>query len=458
MSAVLDACRDRGELTQAFIDKVDGPANIEAVQRARVAQLADLQGASPLTESGQLRELWRRHGLDVDNADYLLSRKLVERFIAPLGGGAVGGGSAAFLHNVPEQGSFVMNPEQFDLNTERNDVPQEVKAFTGLGGSRIDQRISNVGVLANIRLIFKGQLVVGASGTCTALYGWPWDLAKRITLNANGQTSLIQCEGKDLRARRQRIFRNPRDTVSVAPATNTTTIDPSPGVIAPGTYSVVLVYDLPIVHDDETLTGALFAQSDQTYLNWTVEPAASSDLFTLASGSTATVTGNFYPTLTFFDIPYVETQQGRMVVLPDMRWLHGFLAQNAPFANTGDVKSPLIRTAGQLICLYWYIDNGGAAQIAISALDEVRWNYGANRTPRVFSPPEQLLEKINRDYNGPIAPNYGVLDFEGDNPRRDIVLPKGLSELMIINKVAAGTTVNANARVHFVEETLFAGR
>lgn len=411
--------------------------------------------ASILTESGQLREAWRMTGADVDRDPVV--RDLLERRIPPMAGGAQGAGAAAFMHNVPEQGAFVMNPEEFDKNTERNDVPQEVKTFTGLNGSRIDQRISNVGVLTTIRLIFSGTLVIGASGTCTPTAQYPWNLFKRVTLNANGQTSLIQAEGLDLHVRRQRIYRNPRESIVTGPSIDGFG-DSTGAVIAPGSYSLVLIYDLPIVHDDDLLTGALFAQSDQTYLNWTIEPAAVTDLFTLAGGSTATLTGSIFPTLTFFDIPYVDTQKGRIVVLPDMRWLHGFIAQNNPFANTGDVKSALIRTSGQLIALYWTIMNGDAAQIAPSALDEIRWVYGSNRAPRVFNPTTQLLEKIQRDYNGALKPNYVCLDFEGDNPRRDIVLPKGLSELQVVNKVSSGTTVNANARVHFVEETLFAGR
>lgn len=411
--------------------------------------------AAILTESGQLREAWRMTGADVDRDPKV--RELIERQVAPMAGGAQGAGAAAFMHNVPEQGAFVMNPEEFDKNTERNDVPQEVKTFTGLNGSRIDQRISNVGVLTNIRLIFSGTLVVAGAGTCTPTAQYPWNLFKRVTLNANGQTSLIQAEGLDLHVRRQRIYRNPRESIVTGPSIDTFG-DSTGAVIATGSYSLVLIYDLPIVHDDDLLTGALFAQSDQTYLNWTIEPAAVTDLFTLAGGSTATLTGSIFPTLTFFDIPYVDTQKGRIVVLPDMRWLHGFIAQNNPFANTGDVKSSLIRTSGQLIALYWTIMNGDAAQIAPSALDEIRWVYGSNRSPRVFNPTTQLLEKIQRDYNGPLKPNYVCLDFEGDNPRRDIVLPKGLSELQVVNKVSSGTTVNANARVHFVEETLFAGR
>ena len=424
---------------------------------AHLTRVGDVPGSLIERESGQLREAHRRAGHDVES-DPTVS-KLMARGLPPIGGGAIGKGQAAFFINLPPEGTFDIVPDYFNQETERNDVPQEVKAFTGLGGSRIDQRISNVGILANVRLVFKGSLVVAGGGTVTATYQWPWNVAKKVTLNANGQTSLIQAEGLDLRARRNRLYRNPKDDVSVAPATNATTIDPAPAVIANGTYSVVLVYDLPIVHDATTLSGALFAQSDANYLNWTIEPALASDLFTLAGGSTATLTGSFYPTLEFFDIPYVDTQQGRRVAIPDLRWLHGYLASNQPFANTGDVKTPFIKTAGQLIAYYLYIDNGGAAQIdpLSTSLDEFRLEYGANRRPRVFSPMEQAYEEQARNFNGRIQPKYMVIDLEIENPDRDIIYPRGVSELQAVTKINGGVTVNANARVHFVEETLFSG-
>ena len=106
----------------------------------------------------------------------------------------------------------------------------------------------------------------------------------------------------DLRARKQRIYRNPRDPVTSAPASDTAASsaplnaassvgDPVPGVIANGTYSVQLAYDIPITHDDYNLIGALYAQSDSNAFFWRFEAAAAADLFTLAGGTTATLTG-----------------------------------------------------------------------------------------------------------------------------------------------------------------------
>jgi hypothetical protein len=414
----------------------------------------------------QLRDAHYFAGHDPDDP---VTQKLIELGLGPVAGGATGKGAAAFFLNMPPDGTYVLNPGYFNQETERNDVPQQSFAYTGLGGGRMDNRVQNVGILSFIRLVFIGTLTVGGSGAVTGNYGFPWNLAKRITMQANGQTSLMQAEGADFRARRQRLFRNPAEAIcSTGGAAQST--------ISNGNYSIVAIYDLPIVHDMTTLTGALFAQSDTNYLSYTIEPALASDMFTVASGGTVALTGTFYPQLTYFDIPYIDAQQGRLVAIPDLRWLHGFIANNQPFANTGDVTVPLIKNAGQLIAFYAYLDNGGAAYINwLSAVDAFRLEYGGNRKPIVWSGPAGEgpvfgLEENQRNYNGLInggttaalaaigpGPQYLVLDLENDNPDRDLIYPRGVAELQAVQKITAGTTINANAHVHFVEETLFSG-
>lgn len=372
---------------------------------------------------------------------------------------SLGIGGAAFLRNLPAEGAYQVNEPVFNTETERNDVPMQPAAFPGLGGATIEQRIPNNGILASLKVVFKGQVVVAGAGSVTSGYQWPHNLLKRATLNANGQTSLINAEGLDLRARKQRLYRNPpTGALLVAPGTNAATGDPTPGVIANGTYPIVLEWDVPITHDEATLVGALFAQSDQNYLSLRLTPAQSADLFTLAGGSTATVTGTFYTQMTFFDIPLVPVQGRDQVIIPNLAWLHGYLSGDAPFSNVGDVRAPFIRTAGQLLAYAAYVDNGGMAQVAPTALNEVRFAYGGNRKPRVYNPPEQLLLKNLRDYAGLIQPGYFVFDFEGDNPARDLVYPKGVTELAIELNLPNTVVLNANSRIHFVEDTLFAGR
>jgi hypothetical protein len=436
----------------------DAPAAAELVS-AYIARADEGPEPNPnphvRRESSQLRGVLEGRGLDPE-----LVNELVGKNFAPIGGGATGIQGAAYMHNLPPEGTYVMDSELFARETERNDLPLEEKTYPGLGGAPVRLRISNVGIVSMLRVTFVGSLVVAGAGTVTANYGWPFNAIKRFHLNANGQTSLVTCEGLDLRARNQRIYRNPRDQITTAPALTTDGVkDPSPGVIANGTYTVVLTYDIPIVHDAYTLTGALFAQSDQIYLDWQITPAASAELFTLAGGSTATLTGTIHTTMTYFDVPYYDAQDGRKVLIPDLRWLHGYVASDQPFSNTGSVKTPFIRTSGQLISYTAYLDNGGAAVIDPTALTELTFEYGGNRVPRRYRPPHVLLYKNVQDYNGRILPAAGiyVLDFEVDNPARDLVYPKGVVELLSNHVVPAGTTINANAKVHFIEETLFSG-
>jgi hypothetical protein len=291
-----------------------------------------LLGGGALPRAGyedlmRLRMAWANAGHDLNDPTVL---ELVERGVAPMAGGMpVGSSGMAFMHNVPEQGSFVENTQQFFLNTERNDIPQAPSPFPGFGAP-VDYRIPNVGVLSAIRVVLKLSLVVGGTGAVTTTYQWPWNIIKRASLNANGQTQIISAEGNDLRARRQRFFRNPRDPISGGPAVDTIYGDPQPGVIANGTYNVVLVYDLPIAHDDYEMAGSLYAQSDQNSLAWRLEAAAQSDLFSIAAGGTVALTGTVYWTTTVYDIPTADTSRGRVVLLPDMSWIHGFLGTNQP--------------------------------------------------------------------------------------------------------------------------------
>jgi hypothetical protein len=335
-------------------------------------------------------------------------------------------------------------------------------------------RIPNIGVLGTIRAVFNLSLVVGGSGTVTANYPWPWQAGgKRISLNINGQTSIISCEGRDLRARRQRYYRTPREQVSSVQSNagvDQQTGNPLPGTISNGTYAVTLVYDIPIPHDDYNLAGVVYAQSDQNALAWRVEPpqqpaTGTGDMFTIAAGGTVALTGTIYWTATIYDIPFGDTSEGRKVLLPDMSWIHGLLGFNQPFANNGEVQVALIRTAGQLLCTYIYLDNGGAVTIDPATLIEIRQQYGGNRRPRVYNPPSVLLEKNSHDYNGRVlsesvagSGGYFLLDNEVDNPIRDLVVPKGVTELYVVVNIPTATTINANAHAHVVEETMFKGR
>jgi hypothetical protein len=420
--------------------------------------LPEIPAPDPRAELGQLRELYRaQFGEQLTAQAERVAQKLAERGQPPISGGATGQQATAYMSNLPSEGAYVMNNDAFAVQTERNDMPLEQKAINALGGAPIDLRLPNVGVLSHVRMVVKGTLVVAGGGSVTSRYTWPWNLFGRVTINLQGQTALFSCEGGDLRQRRQRIYRRPTEDVSTAPAVTAATGDPNPGVIANGSYAVVLVYDVPIVHDPYTLTGAIYAQSDAVYLNWRIQLGQAAELFTQAGGSTAVFTGTIDTTVTFYDIPFSDSQQGRKVLLPDLRWLHSILSADKPIVAVGDNDTELIRTAGQLLSIALYVDNGGAAQIDPSSFTKMEFRYGGNRSPRVWAPIEMLLEKNVQDYGGRIRPGWAIVDFEVDNPRRELVYPKGVTELKVRVTIAAGTTINAGAHTHVVSETLFVG-
>jgi len=426
----------------------------------RAAETQDQRGR-PVRFSGELRQAWREHS--GPGLEHPVVPKLIDAGIGPIRGAMpTGMDGAAFMSNLPPEGSYVMDSGLFFENTERNDVPQQSVPYPGFGAAPLDLRIANVGVLSGQQIVVEGILKTEkGTGAVTPTFRWPWGLLSGSAVNANGQTSLIAPTGLDKRARHQRIYRNPIDPITVASSIDERG-NPTLAAIADGEHPFFLIYEIPIVHDWFTLTGSFFAQSDQIYLALHLTFPALSELFTLTGTAKAELVGT--PTIrvtnTFFDVPFANTQKGRKVLVPDLQWLHGFIASDLAFANQGEVPVPLIRTSGELLAFYSYIRNGASAVIKPGSLSSYRMEYGANRIPRKYEPTQHLLYKNANDYNGLILPEVGytVLDFEADNPSRDLVFPKGVTELKVVPVIPNSIEVKANSAVHFAEEALFAGR
>jgi hypothetical protein len=365
---------------------------------------------------------------------------------------ATGNAQAAYLRNLPS-GNYEMNPEAFFDLTERNEMPlNQIPNVTGFGTS-YQARINNIGLISALILDVKGTVTCTiGTGALTATAKWPWNLIKRIIVSANGQNELISVEGMDLRARWLRVYRNAVD--------NSTSYS---GTITDGANAVTLQYVIPFAHDESTLIGSLYAQSDETYLALEITTATAAEMITpTGNASVDSVSLAITPHLVFYEIPRVTVQNESVIVLPDLSELHGLNMLDNPFGNTGDVATRLLRSAGQLLCVYARLDNGNDALDPWSVtpiLDELRWEYAGNQRPRRYNPVRLLRQKMNGDYNGDINPraqSYMVLDFEVDNPRRDVVYPKGVIDLQLVATVTAGTSLS-NAKVHVVAESLYGG-
>jgi hypothetical protein len=363
---------------------------------------------------------------------------------------ATGAGGVNFLSNLPPD-KFQMNPALFMESTERQDIPQQSTEFKGLGSS-MQIRLQNVGVIALVKLYFNLTFKTGTEGTVSTLPGFPYYLLKRCAFNANGQTSLIQARGTTLRARRQRIFRNPAEYIENAPPTGSLALSTS--------YSCVFVIDVPIAHDMYTLIGAILAQNPATYLSLELSFANSTDVFAFTGkGEIAAFTGTVYAELTTFAVGQTAVgSKAGVTILPDLTVFHGLLDNTFQFTNNGLVQAPLIRTAGQLVNYAFNVNNGGVSEISPFALTEIAFKYGGNRQPRVYNPTVFLVDKNQQDYNGVVqirGLTFTYLDFEVDNPVRDLFIPEALVELQAAITVPATITPAANSYLLYEEETLY---
>ena len=69
-----------------------------------------------------------------------------------------------------------------------------------------------------------------------------------------------------------------------------------------------------------------------------------------------------------------------------------------------------------------------------------------------------LIEKNQADYNGLVAVRgltHTFLDFEADNPARDLFIPEALVELLAQITIPNTVTVNAGARFRYLLENLY---
>lgn len=364
---------------------------------------------------------------------------------------ASGVGGLSFLSNLPPD-QFAVMPAVFNQATERQDIPLPSQSFNGFG-SETEIRLPQVGVASLVQVYASLSLHTNTftAGSLTLLPGWPYSLAWKASLNANGQTSIIKARGTVLRARRLRMFRNPPDIVQAGP---------TPGTLSSNTaYSIAFLLDIPISHDMFSGVGWILAQNPQTYL--TVNLAWANEANVIAKTGEAAVssfTGTISSELTTFAVGQANVGGQTKTIVPDLSVLHGILDNTYPITGTGVVQAPLIRTAGQLMYYAFNVNNGGVSEIAPLSLTEASVRYGGNRQPRVYKPTVWLVEKNQRDYNGVLSVanlTFSVFDFEVDNPVRDLVIPEGLVELESQIEIPGTVTVNAGAYLHYVQESLY---
>jgi hypothetical protein len=382
--------------------------------------------------------------------------------MAPTG---VGGNTLA---NDPRAGSvaFVTDPGAFFELTEKHVFsPVTVAPTPGSGVSRqID--FPAAGVIATIRCVFVGTVTValGTAGTCTGHDNWPYGLLDEWVLGTGASTDVHRLSGQQLHM--LRALRNPgfvpNDTVDVIPG------GAGAGAVIPtGANVLVLTWEMPVAIDPTSLIGSLYSQSANLSVQGRIRQAVTADLLTEAGTAGAPViAGTWTFQVTSFEVPIAGGEAPQLVV-PDLSRVHGLHSHRVPFANTGDVRAPLIRRNGQLDRLLFaaaWRDPAGAAGVAASYLgaeanaagfDRVRIEYAGTETPLDYNPAHFLAAENLQDYADQLPLGY-ALDFLKENAPRDVYLMTGVTDLTLIPTVNAAVVPAAGARIEVVQETLFA--
>lgn len=361
------------------------------------------------------------------------------------------GTGADQMQNVPMTG-FTPNPAAFDVGTSKNHQHAAVLPTPGPGLPAY-RALPKSGILTWAKVTFEGSLTVALNGgTCTTRWPWPYGLLDMLSFTANTNNGLINVTGVDLHV--HRFARNP----SFIDATDNFTGTLGGGnALTSATYQLSLTWDVPICADLVTQAGAIFAQSSQNDIALGFTQATTAALFTLTGGATATIAGNWTYNVESYDIP-VDKEAG--MVVPDLTRLHGMQSKDTGFLAAGDVNVPLTQTNGQLLRLFVQVRGTNDAWLsprrttATPPLDSIRLEYGSNQKPLDIKT-NVLLAINNEHYGAPLPYGYLCLDFVKTSPIRDAVYMPGLTELRVVPVVTSGATLDANAKVHTMQETLF---
>jgi len=360
------------------------------------------------------------------------------------------GTNAETLRLLPEQ-PYVTDPGLFFQLTGKTETQPRTKVAPGPGLVADPIALPQTGVISKARITFEGQMVVSTAAV-TSSDQWPYNLVKSFKLSVNGPNDLWSCDGLDLATLRDVRYPAYTEATDVFPG--------SVGggdSIGTGTYTLYLTWEVPIAMDDTSLVGALFAQSSSTHINAVIGQALNTELFTANPGNAA-ITGTFTITPTAFEVPYDANGN---LVLPDVSKLHMFLAQDFPITATGETTVELSRADGALYRLFTSFRGSATNRLSAAAnaastkkLEAIRLQYAAGaRRPYVYDPATILLSKNNEHYGG--IPMYDrlVFDFVKENPPRDLILLRGVTELAVVPQVGSGVTV-AGGSARVVQEVL----
>lgn len=375
--------------------------------------------------------------------------------------------------------STIVDPRLFAAYTRRmRFAAQSQTANPGLGSASQIQ-LKKTGVIAGLEVRVYGDVVIGGTiGTTTMSWEWPYNLIQSFKLSVNGQSTLIDARGLDVKVNefmsdREVDDRGVSQRTGNATAVNQGTLSlnhedwggtgaaanymaPGLNVAAIGTYTINLTFFIPVAADQVNLIGSIFGQSQATNINLEMNWATQAQLFS-AVGGAATVTFaavNFDVTAVAYSIPVVNGN----TVLPDLSQLHGLNHVMQPVTTSGESEFLLPGTgAGRsLLRLYGNVYSS-AAPLAVTHTNftTMSYKFGANDVPEIVANGSKLRAINERSYNTDIGFRWGFWcwDFVSQYALRDVIDLGTTSDFRFVLGLASTPT---SGQVHFTQETLFA--
>lgn len=378
------------------------------------------------------------------------------------------------MQGIEVPATSVRPAEFFDKTSRHITAERTPTAFNGLGGTDTVM-IRKSDILAQLLLRFSGTLTITpGTGTVATTGRWPYDLARNVRFNANGQSNLLAASGLKFKVRdfvhnqpltdrgiSQTVAGAARTQGTLAQDGETWGVGSQTSAIAGGSYAVELEWVLPVCDDEVDLAGAIFCATTSTDLELIVDWATQAQLFALTGNATVALTGNFSVVATKYAIP--EGPDGE-IIIPDLSLFHqliqtpGIAPVNGPneqrLSGQGPGKSVL-----RLLAQVW--NNTGTASEAPLVMSDtnfgtISWKYASSEEPDRFLGGTHLREHNARWANTDIGGIWGFAnhEFAAQNALRDIVDMGTHSELRHYFEIASGVALS-NAKLEMVQELMF---
>lgn len=320
--------------------------------------------------------------------------------------------------------------------TRQNILPLTTLPYEA--GREASYDISRVGFLATVKLRFKGtaNCTHATKTTFTKAAGAPFNLASRIKLLLNNGVAIWDTSGVGAYWQNLLNRRNNRmdeiitgskvfafgNTVSSTGADN----------------DICFSFDLNVSINDRDMIGLLLLQNNQVVATVKVDNAAASVLMT-DSDVTTTLTGNWYISIEYFDVP------SNTADWPVLSSVHQVLEDQSPITATGANRFVIPRGN-----TYMRLINGIMLNGAYNTDDVERCTIKYNLSNEPYNMTAADMLALQRSRYGRDLPK-GVLAwdffFQGEpnmGNHRDFIYSGNVTELDQYIHIASGATLGSN--------------